>query len=111
MLKSFNTQNLTLDLLAVSTVRTLIEDLANIEKIKTWSLIVTMFGDLDECHPQSLSGKEIGAILGHIGIKPEAVRVGSTQVKKGRLDSCNKVWSRGGIRFVAEWIAGNSSSL
>ena len=47
----------------MSTVRTLIEDLANIQKIKTWSLIVTMFGDLDECHPQSLSGKEIGAIL------------------------------------------------
>ena len=82
MLKSFNTQNLTLDLLAVSTVRTLIEDLANIEKIKTWSLIVTMFGDLDECHPQSLSGKEIGAILGHIGIKPEAVRVALHRLKK-----------------------------
>ena len=66
----------------MSTVRTLIEDLANIEKIKTWSLIVTMFGDLDECHPQSLSGKEIGAILGHIGIKPEAVRVALHRLKK-----------------------------
>jgi phenylacetic acid degradation operon negative regulatory protein len=66
----------------VSTVRTLIEDLASIETIKTWSLIVTMFGDLDDGHPRSMSGKEIGALLGHIGIKPEAVRVALHRLKK-----------------------------
>jgi len=66
----------------VSNVRTLIEDLARIETIKTWSLIVTMLGDLDDCHPQFLSGKEIGALLGHIGIKPEAVRVALHRLKK-----------------------------
>ena len=64
------------------TFRTLIQDLMSIETIKTWSLIVTMFGDLDDGHPQSLSGKEIGALMGHIGIKPEAVRVALHRLKK-----------------------------
>ena len=66
----------------MNTVRTLIEDLASIETLKTWSLIVTMFGDLDEDDLQSLSGKEIGSLLGHIGIKPEAVRVARHRLKK-----------------------------
>lgn len=66
----------------MNTVRTLIEDLASIETLKTWSLIVTMFGDLDEDYLQSLSGKEIGSLLGHIGIKPEAVRVALHRLKK-----------------------------
>lgn len=47
-------------------------ELLQIEPPKTWSLIATVFGDLDG---DGLSGKQIGALLGNVGIKPEASRV------------------------------------
>ncbi|MBY5935189.1 hypothetical protein KUV51_19440 [Tateyamaria omphalii] len=49
-----------------------VTSLLQIEPPKTWSLIATMFGDLDG---DSLSGKQIGALLADAGIKPEASRV------------------------------------
>ena len=60
----------------------LIEDLSNIETIKTWSLIVTLFGDLGGDPQVVLPGKDIGAIMGHIGIKPEATRVALHRLKR-----------------------------
>ena len=60
----------------------LIEDLSNLETIKTWSLIVTLFGDLGGERQVVLSGKDIGAIMGHIGIKPEATRVALHRLKR-----------------------------
>ena len=50
----------------------LVTRLTELETLKTWSLIVTLFGDLDG---RELSGAQIRALLGHIGIKPEAIRV------------------------------------
>lgn len=41
-----------------------------------------MLGDLDECSKSSMSGKQIGTVLGHIGIKPEATRVALHRLKK-----------------------------
>lgn len=49
-----------------------IADILQIETPKTWSLIATIFGDLDG---DALSGKQIGTLLGNVGIKPEASRV------------------------------------
>ena len=60
----------------------LIEDLYNLETIKTWSLIVTLFGDLGGEPQVVLSGKDIGAIMGHISIKPEASRVALHRLKR-----------------------------
>lgn len=58
-----------------------LETLIGLEKIKVWSLIVTLFGDLDKASSQSLSGKQINNLLGHIGIKPEAARVALHRLK------------------------------
>lgn len=58
-----------------------IELLIGLEKIKVWSLIVTLFGDLDQASSQSLSGKQINNLLGYIGIKPEATRVALHRLK------------------------------
>lgn len=58
-----------------------LETLIGLEKIKVWSLIVTLFGDLDNESSQSLSGKQINNLLGHIGIKPEATRVALHRLK------------------------------
>ena len=63
-------------------VTALIEELSNLETIKTWSLIVTLFGDLGGESQVILSGKDIGGIMGHIGVKPEATRVALHRLKR-----------------------------
>lgn len=63
-------------------IRTLLEALTTLENIKTWSFIVTLFGDLDSDKQVPLSGKDIGSIMVHIGIKPEAVRVALHRLKR-----------------------------
>ncbi len=66
----------------------LIQDLYKLETVKTWSLIVTLFGDLGGEPQAVLSGKDIGAIMGHIGIKPEATRVALHRLKRdGWIDT------------------------
>lgn len=72
----------------MSDARTLLDDLSCVDSIKTWSLIITMLGDFGNHGDASMSGKEINAILGHVGIKPEAVRVALHRLKKdGWLDT------------------------
>ena len=55
------------------------EQLLDIEPVKTWSLIATIFGDLAR---ESVSGKELKALLEPLGIKPEAMRVALHRLKK-----------------------------
>lgn len=54
-------------------------ELAGLDRLKTWSLIVTLFGDLEGI---SLTGKQIGHFLADVGIKPEAARVALHRLKK-----------------------------
>ncbi len=63
----------------------LIRDLIALETPKTWSLIVTAFGDLEGAR---LSGKEIGGLMALAGIKAEAVRVALHRLRQdGWIDS------------------------
>jgi len=55
-----------------------IRRLVELETLKTWSLIVTLFGDLNG---QELTGSQIKSLLGHIGIKPEAIRTALYRLK------------------------------
>ncbi len=64
---------------ALKTPDALISELTELAPIKTWSLIVTLFGDLDG---ETLTGTQIRALLGRIGIKPEAIRVAMHRLKK-----------------------------
>jgi len=66
------TPPLAMHVLGMPELHPFIAELLQIEPPKTWSLIATMFGDLDG---DALSGKQIGALLGNVGIKPEASRV------------------------------------
>lgn len=63
----------------MSNASELISDLVKIDTLKTWSVIVTLFGDLDGNH---LSGADIRELLEHAGIKPEAIRVALHRLKK-----------------------------
>ena len=56
----------------------MVTELAALDTLKTWSLIVTLFGDLEK---EELSGAEIRTLLEHIGIKPEAIRVALHRLK------------------------------
>ena len=53
--------------------------LLGLESTKTWSLIATLFGDLDG---DELSGKALWSLLAPLGIKPEATRVALHRLKK-----------------------------
>ncbi|MEL6954348.1 MAG: hypothetical protein AAFN09_15900 [Pseudomonadota bacterium] len=55
-----------------SSAQTQIAELVGLDTLKTWSLIATLFGDLDG---EELSGAQIRRLLSHIGLKPEAIRV------------------------------------
>jgi len=59
-------------------VKQQIDDLIGLEPIKTWSLIISLFGDFDGVQ---LSGKAIRSVLDQIGIKPEATRVALHRLK------------------------------
>lgn len=59
--------------------KTLIDDLIALEPPKTWSLVVTIFGDLVS---DSLTGKNLGTLLGHMNVKPEAIRVAMHRLKR-----------------------------
>ena len=67
--------------------QSIIKQLMTIEPVKTWSLIVTLLGDMSE--PQ-LSGKEMGNVLSHVGLKPEAIRVAIHRLKKEGWISASK---------------------
>lgn len=55
-----------------------IKRLVELETLKTWSLIVTLFGDLNG---EELTGSQIKSLIGHIGIKPEAIRTALYRLK------------------------------
>ncbi|MEW7009177.1 hypothetical protein [Lentilitoribacter sp. EG35] len=79
------------EFISVKTPRQYIDELLKLETIKVWSLIVTLFGDLGREEPVSLAGKDIRYLLGHIGIKPEAIRVALHRLKKDGWIVSNKV--------------------
>ncbi len=57
----------------------ILDRLLALEPTKTWSLIATVFGDLDGEH---LSGKALGGLLADLRIKPETARVALHRLKK-----------------------------
>jgi phenylacetic acid degradation operon negative regulatory protein len=63
----------------LNSAETLIEELVALEPIKTWSLIVTLFGDMNG---KEITGKDLGLLLGRVGIKTEAMRVALHRLRK-----------------------------
>ncbi len=55
-----------------------IEEILRLEPLKTWSLIVTIFGDFDG---DTLTGTQLRLMLEPLGIKPEAIRVALHRLK------------------------------
>lgn len=49
---------------------------------RAWSVIVTIFGDLAQAPESRMSGAMLGQITGHIGIRPEAVRVALHRLRR-----------------------------
>ncbi|MEL6572020.1 MAG: hypothetical protein AAFQ64_10195 [Pseudomonadota bacterium] len=62
----------------MQSVHPLVRKLLDLETLKTWSVIVTLFGDFDGDY---LVGNQIKEILGHLNIKPEAIRVALHRLK------------------------------
>ncbi|MDJ0613155.1 MAG: hypothetical protein QNJ29_05720 [Rhizobiaceae bacterium] len=60
----------------------LVDQLASLEPIKTWSLLVTIFGDFHRTGKTELSGSFLKEFLAPVGIKPEAIRVALHRLRK-----------------------------
>ncbi len=56
-----------------------VNELMELEPVKTWSLIVTLLGDLDGTE---LTGKQLRVFMDALGIKPEATRVALHRLKR-----------------------------
>ena len=55
---------------------------------RLWSFVVTIFGDLAQDEQARISGSLMGAFVGRIGLKPEALRVALHRLRKeGWLES------------------------
>ncbi|MEP1768751.1 MAG: hypothetical protein ABJJ53_19195 [Sulfitobacter sp.] len=67
--------------------QTFTDALLGLEPIKTWSLIVTMFGDL---RGDAMTGKQLRALLEPLGVKPEATRVALHRLKNDGWISATK---------------------
>lgn len=63
------------------TQTTLTDDLTKLAPPKTWSLVVTILGDVKG---QVIAGKDLRALMTDIGIKAEALRVALHRLKKDR---------------------------
>ncbi|WP_425097713.1 PaaX family transcriptional regulator C-terminal domain-containing protein [Tropicibacter sp. S64] len=62
-----------------------IEDIAlfaQIGPLRTWSVVVTVMGDLLRTPGQGISGKELAALVGALGISDQALRVAVHRLKK-----------------------------
>ncbi len=59
-----------------------ISALAQDAELRTWSLIVTIFGDLARAPGAEIPGLVLSAITGRIGVKPEAMRVALHRLRK-----------------------------
>lgn len=66
----------------------LIDRLLALETIKTWSLIATILGDLEE---ERISGRALWSLLEPLGIKAEAMRVALHRLKKDGWITSEKV--------------------
>jgi len=62
--------------------KTLIENLPLSSKIKVWSLLVSVFGDLTPETTASLSGAFLNLLFARMGIKPQALRVALHRLRK-----------------------------
>lgn len=89
------------------TAHSILKQMIDLEPIKTWSLIVTLLGDMPD--PQ-LSGKDMGALLGQVGIRPEAVRVAVHRLKKDGWITTSKNGREVIYRLSASGIAATKSA-
>lgn len=56
--------------------------------LKTWSVVVTILGDLYHSNTERISGKTLTGLTGRMGLSPQALRVAIHRLKKdGWLDS------------------------
>ncbi|MEM7058324.1 MAG: hypothetical protein AAF557_12095 [Pseudomonadota bacterium] len=78
-----------------------IEALRVVAPIKTWSLLVTVFGDLQATSEQPLSGAFLNGLFREMGIKPEALRVALHRLAKDGWITSKKT-GRTSVYFLAE---------
>ncbi len=76
---------------SVNNAGSLISELSSLQPIKTWSFLVTIFGDMHRAGMTTLSGTQLRDLLEPVGIRPEAVRVALHRLRKDGWISTEKL--------------------
>ena len=59
-----------------------IAQLTDLQNLRVWSIIVSLFGDLAQKTGDQISGTTLTQIITPMGIKPEAIRVALHRLRK-----------------------------
>ncbi len=76
-----------------------IAQLTDLQNLRVWSIIVSLFGDLAQKPGDQISGTTLTQIITPMGIKPEAIRVALHRLRKdGWIESTRS--GRASVHFL-----------
>jgi phenylacetic acid degradation operon negative regulatory protein len=96
--------------LSSQTFEASITQLTDLQNLRVWSIIVSLFGDLAQMPGDQISGTTLTQIITPMGIKPEAIRVALHRLRKdGWIESSRS--GRASVHFLTEFGRNQSAAV
>lgn len=87
-----------------------IAQLTDLQNLRVWSIIVSLFGDLAQRPGDQISGTTLTQIITPMGIKPEAIRVALHRLRKdGWIESTRS--GRASVHYLTEFGRNQSAAV
>jgi phenylacetic acid degradation operon negative regulatory protein len=87
-----------------------IAQLTDLQNLRVWSIIVSLFGDLAQKPGDQISGTTLTQIITPMGIKPEAIRVALHRLRKdGWIESTRS--GRASVHYLTEFGRNQSAAV
>lgn len=87
-----------------------IAQLTDLQNLRVWSIIVSLFGDLAQKPGDQISGTTLTQIITPMGIKPEAIRVALHRLRKdGWINSTRS--GRASVHYLTEFGRNQSAAV
>ena len=87
-----------------------IAQLTDLQNLRVWSIIVSLFGDLAQKTGDQISGTTLTQIITPMGIKPEAIRVALHRLRKdGWIESTRS--GRASVHYLTEFGRNQSAAV
>ncbi|WP_122073277.1 PaaX family transcriptional regulator C-terminal domain-containing protein [Pseudophaeobacter sp. EL27] len=96
--------------LSSQTFEASIAQLTDLQNLRVWSIIVSLFGDLAQIPGDQISGTTLTQIITPMGIKPEAIRVALHRLRKdGWIESTRS--GRASVHYLTEFGRKQSTAV